>query len=120
MTRADGMQSKVHFKGDNDDFVIIVQDIEQVKKWKEDKSIPLVDVVDSFDVFCTHKQGVQGKLDRASNAELENEFGTHKEDDVVKMILEKGNLQETKGHGRQGDRNTMNGPMIGAATEVHN
>lgn len=46
--------------------------------------------------FDVHRQGAQGKLDKASNAELDNEFGTHKEDDVVKQILEKGNLQETK------------------------
>ena len=49
------MQSKVHYKGNDDDFVIIVEDVEQVKKWKEDKSIPLIDVVNSFDIFCTHK-----------------------------------------------------------------
>lgn len=66
------------------------------------------------------RQGAQGKLDRASKAELENEFGTSRDDDVVQQILEKGNLQETKGHGKQGDRNVMNGPMIGTATEVHN
>ena len=39
---------------------------------------------------------MQGKLDRASNADLENEFGTHKDDEVVKIILEKGNVQDTK------------------------
>lgn len=55
MTRADNTQTKIHFKGSSDDFIIIVQGVEIVKKWKEDKSIPLVDVVDSFDVFCTHK-----------------------------------------------------------------
>lgn len=69
---------------------------------------------------CTCRQGAQGKLDRASKADLENEFGTSKDDEVVKQILEKGNLQETKGHGRQGDTNVMNGSLIGTASEVHN
>lgn len=40
------------------------------------------------------RQGAQGILDGASNSALENEFGTHKEEDVVTKILEKGNLQE--------------------------
>lgn len=65
------------------------------------------------------RQGAQGKLDRASKASLENEFGTSKDEDVVKQILEKGDLQETKGHGKQGDKNVMNGSLIGNASEVH-
>lgn len=34
-------------------------------------------------------------LDTASHALLENEFGSHKDEDVMKQILEKGNVQET-------------------------
>lgn len=55
MVKADGVQTKVHYKGAEDDFIIIVEDAEIVKKWKGDKTIPLVDVVNAFDVFCTHK-----------------------------------------------------------------
>jgi hypothetical protein len=55
MTRADTYQTKIHYKGNEDDFVILVESVEAVKKWKEDKTIPLVDVVNSFDVFATHK-----------------------------------------------------------------
>jgi hypothetical protein len=53
MTRADTQQVKVHFKGTQDDFVVMAESVEAVKKWKTDKSIPLVDVVNSFDVFHT-------------------------------------------------------------------
>ena len=35
-------------------------------------------------------------LDEASNSTLENEFGTHRDDDVVKQILEKGEVQESE------------------------
>lgn len=42
------------------------------------------------------RQGAQGTLDGASKATLENEFGTHVDDDVIKQILEKGTLQETE------------------------
>jgi hypothetical protein len=55
MTRADTEQVKVHYKGNEDDFVIMAESVEAVKRWKEDKSTPLVDVVNSFDVFTTHK-----------------------------------------------------------------
>ena len=36
------------------------------------------------------RHGAQGILDRASNAQLESEFGTHVIDDIAKVILEKG------------------------------
>lgn len=52
--RANGQVTKVHFKGKEDDFVVIVESAEAVKEWKADKSKPLVQVVDSFDIFITH------------------------------------------------------------------
>jgi hypothetical protein len=55
-----------------------------------------LDVVSSFDVFVTNKHGTQGTLNRASKGVMENEFGTSKEDDVVKKILEDGAVQEQK------------------------
>jgi hypothetical protein len=55
MTRGDGEIVKVHYRGKEDDFVIMVEGAEAVKRWKADKTIPLVDVVNSFDVFVTHK-----------------------------------------------------------------
>jgi len=115
MVRAEAEQTKVHYKGEHDDFIVIAESIDAVKKWREDKSVPLVDVVNAFDVFTTGKQGVQGVLNRASKADLENEFGSSKEDDVVKKILEKGEVQEVKAPGRQGDTNIMNGPGAGQA-----
>lgn len=32
----------------------------------------------------------------ASQADLENEFGTHVDDDVIIQILEKGNIQQSQ------------------------
>jgi hypothetical protein len=48
-------------------------------------------VTNTFD-----RHGVQGELNRASNALLENEFGTKNTDEVVQKILEKGEVQEVK------------------------
>lgn len=41
-------------------------------------------------------QGNQGKLSTPSRQQLENDFGTHVDTDVVKQILEKGKEQTGK------------------------
>lgn len=46
--------------------------------------------------IALNRQGTTGILDGASNSQLENEFGTHKEEEVVKQILEKGDIQESE------------------------
>ena len=57
--------------------------------------------------FCNHtataanssdpnRQGTQGQYDGASNSTLDNEFGTHVDDEVIKKILESGNLLESE------------------------
>lgn len=43
-----------------------------------------------------NRHGAQGPFDSASKSALENEFGTHNEDEVIKQILEKGTLQESE------------------------
>lgn len=44
----------------------------------------------------SHRQGAQGIMDSASKGSLESEFGTHKEDDVIAQILEKGTIVESE------------------------
>ena len=55
MPRGNAGQTKVHYQGTEEDFVIFVDDIEQVQKWKNDRSIPLAQVVSGFKIFVTHK-----------------------------------------------------------------
>lgn len=43
-----------------------------------------------------HRQGVSGILDSASNSAMDNEFKTHVPEDVIKRILEEGQLQEVE------------------------
>ncbi|KAI9817227.1 MAG: hypothetical protein M1827_001340 [Pycnora praestabilis] len=115
MPRGNASQSKVHYQGKEDDFIIFVDDAQAVRDWKNDKTIPLAQVVSGWKVFVTHKHGAQGVLDSASNSTLENEFGTHKEDDVVIQILEKGDVQETENHERTGAKNET----MGAGRNAH-
>ncbi|EGP88480.1 uncharacterized protein MYCGRDRAFT_40062 [Zymoseptoria tritici IPO323] len=97
--KGNASEVKVHYKGNNDDFIVIVDSVQAVKDWKKDSSVPLAQVVSSFKVFLTipllHRHGNQGILDGASKGSLESEFGTSNDDEVVKQILEKGSIVET-------------------------
>lgn len=55
MPKGEGSQTKVHFKGKEDDFVVFVESAKAVSDWKADKSVPLAQVVDAFKIFVTHK-----------------------------------------------------------------
>ncbi|MCJ1331983.1 hypothetical protein MMC10_008675 [Thelotrema lepadinum] len=96
MPRGNAAQSKVHYQGKDEDFIVLVEDTAAVQNWKNDRSIPLAQVVSGFKIFITHKQGAQGVLDSASKSTLENEFGTHNDDECIIKILEGGSIQETE------------------------
>ncbi|KAJ7490288.1 ribosome maturation protein [Mycena galericulata] len=93
--------SKVIYKPDSqstDEYTVVV-DTAEYHKWKEsggDSTIPLAQVLDSFDVFYS-AQGAQGVLGKASNQQLDTIFETHVDVDVCKIILEKGREQGTDG-----------------------
>ena len=53
--RGNAAQTKVHLKGKDEDFVIMVDSKEAVQNWKKDKSVPLSQVVSGWKVFVTHK-----------------------------------------------------------------
>ncbi|CAF9929613.1 hypothetical protein IMSHALPRED_007958 [Imshaugia aleurites] len=109
MPRGNASQSKVHYQGKEEDFVVYIDDIESAQKWKGDRSIPLAQVAASFKIFVTHKHGAQNAYDAASKATLENEFGTSNEDECMIKILESGDLQHTETTERQGSKNDSMG-----------
>ena len=55
MPRGNAAIAKVHYKGSTDDFIVFVDSVEDLKAWKEDKSIPLAQVVGSFKIMVTDK-----------------------------------------------------------------
>ncbi|ORY85349.1 ribosome maturation protein [Leucosporidium creatinivorum] len=85
--------TKAVYKPDSqstDEFIVVVQDESAAQRWiGGDKTIPLVSIVDSFDVFHSG-QGSQGILQRPSKQELETVFGTHNDTEIVETILTKG------------------------------
>lgn len=91
--------TKVVYKPDTqstDEYIVIVNP-SQYKKWKEgDRTIPLAEVVDSFQVFYSN-QGAQGILGKPSDQQLDNIFGTTNDIDVMTQVLEKGKDQPGNG-----------------------
>lgn len=55
MTRGESTQSKVHYKGKQEDFLVFVDDVDTYKKWQSDKSIPPAHFISTFNVFLTHR-----------------------------------------------------------------
>jgi hypothetical protein len=53
--RGNSTQTKCHYKGESEDFIVFVESTKAVEEWKKDKSVPLAQVVDSFKIFVTHK-----------------------------------------------------------------
>lgn len=110
---------KVVYKPDSqstDEYMVIVNG-DEYKKWiGGDKTIPLAEVVDSFDVFHTG-QGAQGIMGRPSKQQLDSVFDSHKDVDVVTHILERGQLQassskdgfSTTNDAKQGQNSTSRG-----------
>ncbi|KZW04183.1 DUF1960-domain-containing protein [Exidia glandulosa HHB12029] len=85
---------RVIYKPDStstDEYMVVVEQ-DEYKRWLEGRSVALAMVVDSFEVFHSG-QGSQGRWGRPSKQQLETIFGSSKEDDVVKLILEKGELK---------------------------
>ncbi|CEP18612.1 hypothetical protein [Parasitella parasitica] len=82
--------TKVVYKGaDGTEFFVIANE-GMVSKWKKDKTIPLVDVVQNFDVFTSSTGSNTGEYIRPSTGILEGTFKTANNDDIVKKIISEG------------------------------
>lgn len=55
MTRSDDTNSKVFYKGASEDFIVFVEDVATLKNWRDDRSIPLAQVLNGWKIFVTHR-----------------------------------------------------------------
>lgn len=98
---------KIFWKGEESDFVVFVEDLESLENFRNDSTVPLVDVVSVFKVWTTRNRGAEGELLQASKHELENEFGKLKEDEIIKKIILEGadklNASVQSGHNAHND-----------------
>lgn len=75
-----------------DEYIVLVNPETYVSWRNGDKTIPLADVVDSFQIFSSG-QGSQGILGQLSKQEMSTVFGTTNMDDAIVKLLETGHLQ---------------------------
>ncbi|KAH3671857.1 hypothetical protein OGAPHI_000043 [Ogataea philodendri] len=95
---------KLFYKGETKDFIVFVDDKDSYEKYVGgDHSIPLTDIVSNFEIYTNQSgQGSEGTLEKASNVDLSSEFGDVKhKDDVIPVLLQKGELLNKAGVGRK-------------------
>jgi ribosome maturation protein Sdo1 len=72
--------------------MVLMVDKDALKKYKQDPSVPLAEVVDSFQLLKYDNAGRSGTKSKPSKQEIQDVFGTSRDDDVVKFMLEHGQL----------------------------
>lgn len=55
MPRGNDNFTKVYYKGKFDDFVIFVDDVPAIHKWRKDRSVPLQQILSGWKIFVTHR-----------------------------------------------------------------
>ncbi|KAM0756668.1 DUF1960-domain-containing protein [Meredithblackwellia eburnea MCA 4105] len=120
---------KMVYKPDSmstDEFIIIVADADAAKKWIDGaqthpflpllkpRTIPLVEIVDSFDVFHSG-QGSQGLLNRPSKQQLHAVFESVNENDIVETVLTKGRLIASDAPIKFGSKNDSKGGVYSSS-----
>jgi ribosome maturation protein Sdo1 len=96
MARGNSPQTQVFYKGSSgEQFCVFVESVEALQKWKADSSTPMADVVAGWKILVP-EHGKQGILNTASKQQLENEFGSTNEDEIVKKILTDGDVQSSE------------------------
>jgi ribosome maturation protein Sdo1 len=63
------------------------------QKWRHDKSIPLVDVVQRFEIFDSDTKGLQGKVNHVSKQRIFDALGTNNTEEAIRQILENGDIK---------------------------
>jgi len=77
-------------------------------KWKDgDTTIAIANVVDSFNIYFS-TQGHQGLLGQQSKQQLDADFGTTKDDEIIHKILTEGKSQAGDGFNSPLGLNTTN------------
>ncbi|CAG8619689.1 3321_t:CDS:2, partial [Dentiscutata heterogama] len=94
--------SRVLFKPKNSrEEFFVYADPDMVQQWRKDKTVPLVNVVQCFEIFETYNGGKDGIVGHPSKQKLENAFGTSDNQEVIQQIIQEGVIHNAhKGHER--------------------
>lgn len=95
---------KYFYKGEDTDLVVFATSVEDVNNYLKEPSIgKLSQVVEIFKVFSNRKgSGAEGNLGEASKAQVENEFGKKKIEEVIDSILRRGHPNASVGQLKKG------------------
>ncbi|CAG8624097.1 2146_t:CDS:2 [Acaulospora morrowiae] len=97
-----GTATRVVYKNkekSSDEFVIFANP-NMIEKWREDKTIPIIDVVQSFQIFEYHG-GHTGHASQPTASQLSTMFDTTDKTEIIKEILENGVIKSFTGDGLQ-------------------
>lgn len=102
--------AKYFYKGHDTDLIVFVKSKDAVEEYLT-HSDNISDVVEVFQIFTNTNtgRGNEGSLGEASIAQLENEFGKMKKDDMFEKILREGEFSGDKNGLRRQDRFTEKG-----------
>lgn len=81
------------YKGKDADFAVIIEDKGKAEAFKHGKHELLNEVVEIYKVFVSRQRGLEDIHQEALKEELENEFGTHKQEEVIEKILKHGEIR---------------------------
>lgn len=90
--------------------MVMIVDAEVMSKYRKDKTVPLVEVFDSFQVFKFGTPGKEGKLVKPSDEELKSTFGTTNDMAIAEFMAKKGEMHGSPHtHGEVLSGNDLNG-----------
>jgi ribosome maturation protein Sdo1 len=84
---------RVIYKADNGEEFFVFANPFMVEKWRKDRTVPLTDVVQTFDVFTVDSGGNQGIATRPSAQRIANAMNVETVDDAVRFIVENGTVR---------------------------
>ncbi|KAJ3079878.1 hypothetical protein HK102_003451 [Quaeritorhiza haematococci] len=79
------------------------------EQWLHDKTVPVTEVVQAYDIYETESGGNTGVAGAPSKARLMNIFGTANVDDIIPLILTNGKLMASRTH--SGTNKDRSGPF---------
>ena len=96
MVRGHDSITKVHYKGEHEDFIIFVESASAVHDWRKDKSTPMAQVVDGYKIF------VRFHTNKLHQLQLTNNTRSHTSKPFLQLAVRSRHKLTQERHGTQG------------------
>ncbi|KAK9701260.1 hypothetical protein K7432_011797 [Basidiobolus ranarum] len=104
-------------KSDKEFFVYVHADI--YADWKDDKSVPVTDVIQAYNVYTTHTGGNTGVVIAPTKSDLEKVFGFSHDAEVVEFILNHGTAKGVAHSKTRGESEHSHGSEVNNGEVKH-